>query len=156
MAAFEMPPLFRIRVSGAGETPARTALQAGKHRILIDEPAARGGTDQAASPLETLLSAYLGCTNVIAHIVADDMGLALGALRFRLEAELDTRGIFGKAEVTAPFPRIHLKVEAETAEREDRIADLRAQLARRCPVAVILREDGVELVEDWTLVRPIR
>lgn len=156
MAAFEMPALFRIRLAGAGETAARTAVDARRHRILIDEPAARGGTDRAASPLETLLAAYLGCTNVIAHIVAEEMGAELGALRFELEAELDTRGVFGKAEVAVPFPRIHLRVEAETAESEARIAELRAQLARRCPVAVILREAGVELIDDWRLVRPTR
>jgi len=154
MAAFEMPQIFRIQLAGAGETDARSALKARRHRILIDEPAARGGTDQAASPLETLLAAYLGCTNVIAHMIAGEMGIALGALRFELEAELDTRGIFGKAEVTVPFPRIRLEVEAETAESEARLAELRAALARRCPVAVILGQAGVELFEEGTLVRP--
>jgi putative redox protein len=87
-------------------------------------------------------------------MIAEEMGLELGALSFELEAELDTRGIFGKAEVTRPFPRVRLKVEAETAEGEDRIGSLRAELARRCPVAVILRQAGVELIEEWTAVRP--
>lgn len=147
--AFTMPDVFKIRVRGRAATAARTELEARKHKILVDEPAARGGTDLAPSPLETMLSSFLACTNVITNMVAERKGIEIKGMELALAADFDTRGVFDKAEVRIPFPRIELTVKLDTPASDEEIEDLRQAVAVRCPVSVILRESGTEIDDTW-------
>ncbi|MHA3980783.1 OsmC family protein [Halovulum sp. GXIMD14794] len=144
-----MPDLFRIDVAGGAISPARTELRARTHLVATDEPPERGGTDLSASPLETMLSAFLGCTNVITHFVAGKMGVRIEGLEMSLTGHFDTRGVFSKAEVRVPFPVIELRVELDTDADEATLARLRETVAQKCPVSVILREAGCEIRETW-------
>jgi uncharacterized OsmC-like protein len=148
---FTMPDLFKIKVAGQSESATKTVLHARHHTVVVDEPASRAGTDLAPSPLETFLSSFLACTNVIAHMAAEDMGIELTSMELALVAELDTRGAFAKADLRRPFPRISLDVVIETGAGADQIEALRQAVSQRCPIAVILREAGVELNDSWRL-----
>ncbi|MCZ6770485.1 MAG: amidohydrolase family protein [Proteobacteria bacterium] len=53
------------RISGDCQTGARTKVSIRQHQLLIDEPIERGGTDLGPTPVETMLSALLACTNRI-------------------------------------------------------------------------------------------
>ena len=154
MPAFSMTDSFNIRVKGTSESRSRTRLSARKHEFLIDEPEARLGTDQGPTPLETMLASFLACTNVIAHMCADDLGIEIGRLDLSLAGEFDTRGSFGKADVTVPFPTIELNVGIETTANEKQIEQMKSSLARRCPVSVILRQAGTTIIENWSVTRP--
>jgi hypothetical protein len=50
---FKMPATFPITVEADCPSHARTDARARQHMIVIDEPPQRGGTDVAATPLET-------------------------------------------------------------------------------------------------------
>lgn len=154
MPSFSMPETFRIPVSAECPTHARTEVMARQHKFTIDEPPARKGTDLGPSPLETLLSSYLGCTNVVANMIAEDMGIDIQDMSLSVEGYFDTRGVFNKAEVTVPFPRIVLKVKLVTESSDDDVEELRTALAKRCPVSVILRQAGCSIEEHWTVSRP--
>lgn len=154
MASYTMPDVFKISVTATCPTPARTEVSAHKHTLVIDEPPARQGTDLGPSPLETLLASFLGCTNVIANMIAADMGLKIDAMTLKATGHFDTRGVFARDRVTVPFPRIDLFVTVVTEAGEDDVMRLKAALAERCPVSVILREAGSEIVEEWTIARP--
>ena len=144
-----MPATFKISVSGESVSSACTRLKARKHAVLVDEPKSRGGTDIAATPLETMLSSFLACTNVIANMVALEMGIEIDSLDLSLTADFDTRGAFDTAEVKVPFPRIEMTVVIDTSASEDEIAALKDAVARRCPVSVILREAGSQIEDVW-------
>lgn len=148
---FIMPKLFNIRVSGTGVTETRTELKARSHKIVVDEPVDRDGTDMGPSPLETMLSAYLACTNVIANLVAKEKGIEISNMELKLKADFDTRGVFGMADVTIPFPKIELLVDINTSASQSEIDDLRAAVAVRCPVHVILVQAGVIIEDIWTV-----
>lgn len=148
--SFTMPELFKISVSGQGVTAARTDLQARSHVMLVDEPKARGGTDLAATPLETMLSSFLACTNVIANMVAREMNIEISGMDLNLSADFDTRGVFNKADVRVPFPRIVMSVKLDTTASAGEIEALKVAVARRCPVSVILRQAGVEIDDTWS------
>lgn len=151
--AFEMPQLFKIRVSGESPNRAQTFARARKHELLIDEPPARHGYDEGPTPLETMLSSYLACTNVITNIVAEEMGVSIDGMMFSLAADFDTRGVFAKAEVEIPFPAIALEVELRTDASKEQIEALREAVAKRCPVSVILRAAGTQIEESWRVQR---
>jgi uncharacterized OsmC-like protein len=150
---FKMPATFPITVEADCPSHARTDARARQHTIVIDEPPQRGGTDVAATPLETLLAAFLGCTNVIFNMIAERRGVRIGRLKLKVTADFDTRGVF-EHPVERPFPRIRLEAEVEADASEATIDDLRKELAQRCPVSVILRRAGSIVDERWT-VRPI-
>ncbi|PZX36760.1 putative OsmC-like protein [Roseinatronobacter thiooxidans] len=141
----------RVRVDGHCASHCLTELRTRGHSFVIDEPPERGGTDVAPTPLETMLGALIGCTNVIASRIAEEMGIALRLRRIRVEAELDHRGIDGLADVSVPFPEIILQIEAETDLDESELAPLRDALDVRCPMSVILRQSGSSIRQDWAL-----
>lgn len=154
MPPFTMPEQFPIRVSATCPTHARTEASARQHRLVIDEPPSRNGTDLGPSPLETLLCSYLACTNVVANMIAEESGIRVEAMKLGLVGHFDTRGVFGKADIAVPFPRIELKVELVADVSEAQLKALQSALAKRCPVSAILRQAGCEIEEQWTVARP--
>lgn len=154
MPSFTMPETFKIPLDAACPSHARTDVTARSHTFTIDEPPARNGTDLGPSPLETMLSSYLGCTNVIANMIAEEMSITIRNMRLSLAGYFDTRGVFNKADVTVPFPRITLKVDLDTDADDEQLKDLKVALARRCPVSVILRQAGCDIEEQWN-ARPL-
>lgn len=154
MPPFTMPEHFAIRVSATCPTHARTEAKARQHRLVIDEPPSRNGTDLGPTPLETMLCSYLACTNVIANMIAEESAIRIESMHLQLIGHFDTRGVFGKADVAVPFPRIELKVELVADADESQIQGLRAALAKRCPISVILRQAGCAIEEQWTVARP--
>ncbi len=147
--AHVMPDLFKIDVKGHSVTSARTEMVARHNLVATDEPPERGGTDLYASPLETMLSSFLGCTNVIANYCAGLLRMKVRDMQFDLTGHFDTRGVFGKAEIGTPFPVIELKVVLDTDASDEDIEKLRGLVAEKCPVSVILRRAGCDIQETW-------
>ena len=134
-------------------THARTYARAGKHELVIDEPAARGGTDQGPTPIETMLAALLGCTNVILNRVAEKHDVAVKDLSLHAEASFDRRGVMLEEEVRVPFPEIRLTINLTTPASDDRVERVRSDLGKFCPVSKVIRQSGTRLEEVWTVTR---
>jgi putative redox protein len=149
--AIKMKDKVRVRVEGHCPTHSLTEVRSRNHSFIIDEPPERGGTDVAPTPLETMLGALVGCTNVIACRIAGEMGLGFRIRRIRIETELDHRGIDGVADVPVPFAEIALHIEAETDADDAAMARLRTDLDARCPMSVILREAGSTITQTWDI-----
>lgn len=111
-----------------------TALRAGRHEWLADEPLAVGGTDLGPTPYDLLGAALASCTSMTLQMYARRKGLALDG-----------------AEVRVRHDRIHAEDCAECETKEGRVDrfertielngvlddDARARLmaiADRCPV----------------------
>ena len=116
------------------------------------EPPSRNGTDLAQTPLETLLCTFLGCTNVVANVIAEDMGIEIDDMSLELVGHFDTQGFLGTAEIDTQFPQIELKADIKTDASPDQIDELKTRLATRCPVSAILRKSGTEVIETWNIV----
>ena len=153
MAIVHEKPLTQMMLQGACPTHARTHVMAGRHEIVIDEPKSRGGTDMAATPLETMLASLIGCTNVILNKIAQRDGVPIDSLNVDAEATLDRRGTMLQEEVRIPFPAIKLAISFSTTADETRVARLKSDLGRFCPVSKILRQSGTEIEEIWTVTQ---
>lgn len=138
-----------LSLSAQCPTHARTEVRIRDHVLICDEPAARGGTDQGAAPVEVLIAALAGCTNVILNRVAEMQGARIEGLRIEARAELDTRGIREGLDLALPIPRVELTLELATNAWGDALDALKTELHKRCPVSRVLREAGVDIVEDW-------
>ncbi|MFY0597825.1 MAG: OsmC family protein [Cognatishimia sp.] len=147
--AHVMPDLFKIDVKGRALSHARTEMVARGKVVTTDEPPERGGTDLFATPLETMLSSFLGCTNVIGNYVAGLLKMDVRSMDFEVCGHFDTRGVFGKAEIESPFPVIELKVILDTDASDEDIAKLQRITGEKCPVSILLRRAGCEIQESW-------
>ncbi len=147
--AHVMPDLFKIDVKGRAVTHARTEMVARGKVVTTDEPPERGGTNLFATPLETMLSSFAGCTNVIGNYVAGLLKIELRGMEIDICGHFDTRGVFGKADIGTPFPVVELNVVLDTDASDDKIAELQRITGEKCPVSVLLRRAGCDIQERW-------
>ncbi len=140
-----------MKLEGHAASHARTDVSVRDLNMVIDEPEARGGTNQGPSPTETLMAALLGCTNVITHKLAQKHGVRIEAMRVRVEAQFDRGGVTLQEEVAIPFPEIKLVVDMTTGAPREAVDTIRTELAMYCPVSKVIRESGTVINEEWNI-----
>ncbi|MBP7275911.1 MAG: OsmC family protein [Kiritimatiellae bacterium] len=132
--------LKKVQVTVTQGEGFRTECTAGKHTVIIDQPAAAGGTDAGPTPLDFQLMALGGCIAAIGRIVARQRNLAIRGWNISLEADLDTDGLLGKptssrvgfSEIRG---RVRIDADLPAAEKEA----LLHEVDRRCPISEILQ-----------------
>jgi len=123
------------RVRGHGEGSVASAITAGKHRFLVDEPAALAGDDLAGSPVEVALGALISCQIVVFRLYAHSLGIQVDDISVAAEGDLDARKLFGIDEsVRAGFSDIRLTVTLTGPESDERYQQLRGVVDKHCPV----------------------
>ena len=143
-----------MSMSATGETHARTKINIRDVSSVIDEPEARGGTNQGLTPTETLMASLIGCTNVISKRIAHKMGIDLGEMDIQLSAKFDRRGTMLEEEIDVPFSEVTMDIEIDTDATEEQINMLKIDLAKFCPIAKVLRGSGVNIIENW-IINPL-
>ena len=143
-----------MSMSATGETHARTKINIRDVSSVIDEPEARGGTNQGLTPTETLMASLIGCTNVISKRIAHKMGIELGEMDIQLSAKFDRRGTMLEEEIDVPFSEVIMDIEVDTNATEEQINMLKIDLAKFCPIAKVLRGSGVNIIENW-IINPL-
>ena len=143
-----------MSMSATGETHARTKINIRDVSSVIDEPEARGGTNQGLTPTETLMASLIGCTNVISKRIAHKMGIELGEMDIQLSAKFDRRGTMLEEEIDVPFSEVKMDIEIDTDATEGQINMLKIDLAKFCPIAKVLRGSGVNIIENW-IINPL-
>ena len=143
-----------MSMSATGETHARTKINIRDVSAVIDEPEARGGTNQGLTPTETLMASLIGCTNVISKRIAHKMGIELGEMDIQLSAKFDRRGTMLEEEIDVPFSEVKMDIEIDTDATEEQINILKIDLAKFCPIAKVLRGSGVNIIENW-IINPL-
>ncbi len=143
-----------MSMSATGETHARTKINIRDVSSVIDEPEARGGTNQGLTPTETLMASLIGCTNVISKRIAHKIGIELGEMDIQLSAKFDRRGTMLEEEIDVPFSEVIMDIEVDTNATEEQINMLKIDLAKFCPIAKVLRGGGVNIIENW-IINPL-
>ena len=151
---FDLPPTHHFMLEATATSRCRLEASTRQHTVIIDEPAVRGGSDSAATPLETMLASFLACLNVISHLIADEMGIEIEDLSMSLDAAFDTDGIRNTTPTTLPFPEIALTMNVTTSASDAEIAQLREDLGKRCPMTVVLTQAGTKINATWNVTRP--
>jgi uncharacterized OsmC-like protein len=153
MVTIKPKTFVTMKLAGKGVSHARTDVSVAGKTLVIDEPAARGGTDMGPSPTETLISALIGCTNVISNRIAEHMGLEVRDMTIDAAADFDRRGVLLQEAVRVPFPKIDLTINAKIKGSDEQIEKLKDDLAKFCPVSMVIRESGTEINEIWNIER---
>ena len=117
------------------KSPFRSEGRFGQHVVVIDEPKAFGGTDEAANPAEVLMAAVGTSLAVTLRCHAALRGLTLGRIAVRIDGALDIRGFFGTdPAVRSGFGALTLQVEIESKAPRQALQDLLQVAQRACPV----------------------
>jgi uncharacterized OsmC-like protein/fermentation-respiration switch protein FrsA (DUF1100 family) len=123
-----------VRVAEAGEGRFAQLVQAGRHRLRADEPAAVGGDDSGPGPYDLLLAALGACTSMTVRMYAEQKKWPLRRVSVELRhdkvhaadcAECETRdGRIDKIERV-----LTLEGDLDEAQRQRLL-----ELANKCPV----------------------
>ncbi len=151
MVAIRQKTTIEMKLSATAETHARTRVKVRDVEGLIDEPAARGGTNQALTPTETLMASLIGCTNVITQRIAHGMGVEIKSMDIRLAVQFDRRGVMLEEEVEQPFSDLVMDIDIVTNATDEQMAAIQRDLARFCPIAKVIRGSGISLTENWNV-----
>ena len=134
---------------GISPTHGRTDITTRDVSTMTDEPTERGGTNMAPSPTETLMAALIGCTNNIVTKIAHSMELEFSVNEILCEAEFDRRGVLLDERVEVPFPTVKLTLDVNTNATAEQLDTIREKLPRFCPVSMVMRQAGTNVIEEW-------
>ena len=129
-------PVKKVQIEVIQGANFKTECRAGKHLIIIDQPANAGGTDEGPTPLDVQLMALGGCIASIGRIVAMQRHLDIRGFVVLLEGELDTDGLLGKpSNKRAGFSAITACVKIDSDITQEEQQKLLNEIEKRCPVS---------------------
>lgn len=126
---------MKAEVHAESKNPTKVEVNARQYSFEIDEPEEHGGTGSAPNPVEYELGALTGCFNVVAHLVAEEMGVELESLEITASGELDPAKFQGQeTDHRAGFQSVNLDVKAESDADQKTLEELFDKVEKRCPV----------------------
>lgn len=117
--------------------------------VTADEPADLGGDDRGPTPMEYALGSLVSCMTVMIRLIAAEKEIRVDDVAFEVEGDLNLRGLTGTAPVRPDFLEVRGTVWLDTPEEPGRIAELRDEVYRRCPVYNLFRRAGIPVRLEW-------
>jgi uncharacterized OsmC-like protein len=110
-------------------------IRTGAHTFKVDEPAALGGGNVAANPVQYALASLGSCQAIAYRLWAAQLGIPFHKLTVRVEGDLDIRGFLGSDDTVRPgFTAVRVEVTVAGPESAERYAELAAAVDEHCPV----------------------
>jgi uncharacterized OsmC-like protein len=110
------------------------------HRFTVDEPAALGGADKAANPVEYALASLGSCQAITYRVWAAQLGVRLDKVKVDIDGDIDLRGFFGLDDQVRPgFNAVRIRVTLAGPENEARYEELAQAVDAHCPVLDLFR-----------------
>lgn len=150
MALARAKETVKLRVAGSGRSHSLSEISVRDLSFAIDEPRERGGSNLGPTPTDTALAALIGCTNVIGHKCAAQLGVEIGELDISAVCDFDRRGVTLAEDIAVPFKRIVLTVVAKGPASQGDLDRVAAEVAKFCPLSKLFREAGTLIEESWT------
>lgn len=133
---------FRATHRLAPGTNTRVEVSVRDHALAVDEPAALGGQDTAANPVEFALVSLGSCQVITYQFWAARLGIQLQDVTVQVEGDLDLHGFFGFDERTrAGFREVRVRVDLSGPETPERYEELRRHVDQHCPVLDLFRNE---------------
>ncbi|MEZ5825208.1 MAG: OsmC family protein [Geminicoccaceae bacterium] len=129
----------------------RSEVSIRQHELVVDEPAALGGTDAGPNPVELILAALGTCQEITYRAYATALGIPLESVSVKLDGEIDLRGFFAVDDSIRPgYQRIRGTVTLVSDAPTEQLDMLRQAVDSHCPVLDILSNPvPVELAADY-------
>jgi uncharacterized OsmC-like protein len=111
--------------------------------IEADHPEIFAAPDNAATPVEIVLSALASCLTAGVASVAQNRGIQLRSVKATVEGDMDLQGILGiDADVRNGFNGIRVSFDIDADATKDEIAAVVAQSQKRSAVFDVITNPG--------------
>ncbi|WP_232668712.1 OsmC family protein [Pseudonocardia sp. TRM90224] len=131
---------IRFSASGTGGEGVRSHIRIGNHILLVDEPPALGGDNEAPNPVETALAALLSCQVVTYRVWAAKLGVPLDDIGIDVQGDLDVRGFYGFDDTVRPgFGDVRVTVTLSGPAEAAEYRRLATAVDAHCPVLDLFR-----------------
>lgn len=125
--------------------PGRALLTVRGQHLVTDSPPTLGGPNEAANPVELLLSALAGCAVFVCERAAFELGIPLRAVQVTAAGEFDPRGVCGE-DFDPRFQSFKVRLALDGPDAAQTALLLHA-FKTRCPVyATLARAAPVEVI----------
>ena len=121
--------------------------KAGGHTVLIDQPAAAGGTDTGPTPLQYLMVCLAGCICSIGRIIASQRRIELRGMSVKVDGTIDVAGLLGKGGARVGFSGIKALVSVDADMSQEEKAKFVHEVDLRCPISENLLHETPVSVE---------
>ena len=138
---------FVLRAEGTGVAQ-RLVTGDKTHTFHTDAYPAFGGNDKAPSPLFYALGSLTSCNQVTASLVAQGLGIRLGAWTFDIQGDLDPAVL--TADGNSNFDKVTVRATVETDATPEQFATFVSETERRCPVTQLFKRSGLVFDNQWT------
>ena len=103
--------------------------------MVIDEPAAFGGGDDAMSPADVVLVALGTCQEIMYAALASTMDIQLDECKVEVTADLDLKGLMGMdADVPPGLLAMDYHVHLKSPASDEALKELIDVVERQCPL----------------------
>lgn len=127
---------LEFKVHGRSESPARTVVSARNFSLVVDEPPELGGTDHGANPVEFILAGLVGCLNVVAHLVAQELGFRIHGLEIEAAGALNPERLLNQPTADrAGYKQVGVTLRVRSDADEPTLARWLEIVESRCPVS---------------------
>ena len=124
-----------ISVKAVSEGTPLTKIHVKSFEFEIDEPELFGGTNQAPSPVDYLLSSIAGCIAAIGTYMAGEMGFEIRRLEVSIDGLINSDCFFGRSDQTrSGFQEIAISLDMDSSASVEQLTEWKRQLPIRCPV----------------------
>ena len=144
--------VINMKVEGSSKSHARTDILTRDVESVIDEPTIRGGTNLGLTPTETLMASLIGCTNVITHRIADQLGVKIKKLDVNVNSKFNKDGVSLLKEVEVPFPILEMNIKIASNASENQLESIKKQLKMFCPISKVISNSGTKIIDDWEII----
>jgi uncharacterized OsmC-like protein len=127
---------LNFSINGKSINATKYEGKARQFSLIIDEPEALGGKDEAANPVEYILAGYAGCLNVVFHVVAKELNITIKKLNININGDINPEKFLGISDKErAGFQSLNVHIELETdATKQELVDELIIKVKERCPV----------------------
>ena len=126
---------LKFSINSTSESAARTRVSTRGFDLIVDEPAALGGTDHAPNPVEYILAGYAGCINVVAHLVANELDFKLENFKVDIQGSINPERLFGTSyEERAGYKSLEVTLQTSSDIDPDTKKVWLEKVKNRCPV----------------------
>ena len=144
--------VISMKVEGSSKSHARTDILTRDVESVIDEPTIRGGTNLGLTPTETLMASLIGCTNVITHRIADQLGVKIKKLDVNVNSKFNKDGVSLLKEIEVPFPILEMNIKIASNASENQLESIKKQLKMFCPISKVISNSGTKIIDDWEII----
>ncbi len=126
---------IKFEVKGTSVSNTKLTTKVRNFSVDVDEPEGLGGKDEAPNPVEYVLIGLAGCINVVAHTIANEIGIVIEELKITTSGEININKFLGISDKErAGYKSIDIQLSFKSQASKSDLDRWLEAINKRCPV----------------------